>query len=52
MLFSCVKVALSLRDREAELPNSVDEASGIPVAERQGYFDGFAATICGTESRV
>jgi hypothetical protein len=30
-------VALSLRDRKAELPNNVDEAFGSPVAERQGY---------------
>ncbi len=31
------KVALSLRDRTAERANDVREASGIPVAERQGY---------------
>jgi hypothetical protein len=31
------EVALSLRDRKAELSNSVDEAFGCPVAERQGY---------------
>jgi hypothetical protein len=30
-------VALSPRDRKAELPNNVDEAFGSPVAERQGY---------------
>jgi hypothetical protein len=37
------KVALSLRDRKAESPNSVDEKFGCPVAERQGDFCGFAA---------
>jgi hypothetical protein len=43
---------MSLRDRKAESPNSVDEAFGCPVAEsdwgcvgppRQGYVCGFAA---------
>jgi hypothetical protein len=31
-------VALSLRDRKAEWSNNVDEAFGVPVAPRQGYF--------------
>jgi hypothetical protein len=42
-LGEAVNVALSLRDRKAELSNSVDEAFGCPVAERQGYDCGFAA---------
>ena len=31
-----VHVALSLRDRKAELSNNIGEAFGSPVAERQG----------------
>jgi hypothetical protein len=30
-------VALLLRDKKAELSNKIDEAFGIPVAERQDY---------------
>jgi hypothetical protein len=37
MLFSCTKVALSLRDRTAELSNRIDEAFGFPAVPRQGY---------------
>jgi hypothetical protein len=36
MLFSCAEVALSFRDRAAELSNNVDEGFGFPVAKRQG----------------
>jgi hypothetical protein len=52
LLFYCENVALSLRDRKAELQNSVDKTFGCPVAERQGYVFGYAALFVGLSELV